>query len=74
MPQFDNGPTPLTSAIEFSAQGGIQSYIVLFGSFESESEPPVMSALNVLPANRSNIPFLCKNIFVISLLISYISL
>ncbi len=71
MPEFDSGPAPLTSAIEFNAQGGIQSYIVLFGNFESESEPPVISALNVIP-NKSNIPFLYKSVLAISLIITVI--
>lgn len=47
MPEFDHGPVPLSAAIQVVGKGNIQSYVILFGSYNNETEPPVIRALNI---------------------------
>ena len=52
VPEFDGGPIPLSDEIKVVGRGNAQSYIILFGSYKNETEPPMITALNMdIPAS-----------------------
>ena len=54
MAEFDEGPIPLSPAVKVIGRGNAQSYIILFGSYKNETEPPVIKALNInTPVSKS---------------------
>lgn len=70
VPEFDEGPMPLSPAIEVIGRGNAQSYIILFGSYKNETEPPVIKALNInLPSCESATT--CSKIVIITAVIFF---
>lgn len=67
--EFDDGPTPLSAAIEVVGRNSAQSYLILFGSYKNESEPPVLKALNInmLARGYRTVP-LKKEIIILAVL------
>ena len=53
MPEFDNGPLPISSATEFEAKGGVHDYVILFGGYNSEVQSPKISMLKTQSSDSS---------------------
>lgn len=65
VPEFDDGPIPLSPSIEVIGRGSAQSYIILFGSYKNETEPPVIKALNInMPISKSTTITRPENIII----------
>jgi hypothetical protein len=64
--EFDEGPIPLSSAIEVVGRGNAQSYIILFGSYRNQTEPPMVKALNLKTLSASTvITYTCQKMVIL---------
>lgn len=68
MAEFDEGPFPLSPAVKVIGRGNAQSYIILFGSYKNETEPPVIRALNINTLVSKSVTLVCPNIITLFLL------
>lgn len=65
MTEFDEGPTSLSPAIEVVGKGNAQSYIILFGSYKNETEPPVIKALNINTPASESVTLTCPKVLIL---------
>lgn len=69
--EFDDGPVQLANPINVVGMGNAQSYIVLFGIFNNQTEPPVLKALNIhMLASESRITMCTKIVIILASIIT----
>lgn len=69
VPEFDEGPVPLSSGTLLEAQSGVYNYIILFGSYKNTGEPPSITVLNQI-SNKSSLVHIYMGLIIVSSILS----